>query len=53
MKYEPITKDRDEKTYGVWNNGMCAFQYIDEWNGTETLDLEEAVRVANLLNGIS
>ncbi len=49
-KYEARCKDRHDKTYGVWNNNMLSFQYINEWNGTETLDLEQAVEMADALN---
>lgn len=49
MKYVVKTKDSPNHTYGVWNNEMCAFQHVSEWNGTETLDLEDANAVAERL----
>ena len=42
-KYQVRTKDRREKTYGIWNNDMCAFQYIEAFNGLETVDIEKAI----------
>lgn len=50
MKYIVLTKDTENKTYGIWNNDMCAFQYIYDWDGTETVDLEEANKIATQLN---
>lgn len=41
-KYEVRTKNETDLTYGIWNNDMQAWQYIHEWNGTETTNLEEA-----------
>jgi hypothetical protein len=50
MNYEVKTKDAIEHTYGVWNNDMKAFQYVHDWNGAETLDLETANKVCQRLN---
>jgi hypothetical protein len=52
MKYEVKTKDRENLTYGIWNNDMCSFQFINDWNGNETTSLEEANSVAERLNSI-
>lgn len=50
MKFEAKTKDRENRTYGVWNNDMQAFQYVAEWNGSETLSLVVANEMAERLN---
>lgn len=50
MKFEVRTKDPETLTYGIWNNDMLAFQYITAWDGTETLDLEEANKVCERRN---
>jgi hypothetical protein len=49
-KFTAKCKDEQWKTYGVYNNAMKEFQYVDEWRGTETINLEEAERVATELN---
>ena len=50
MKYEAITHTRENKSYGIWNNDMQAFQYIYDWGGTETISLETTNKVAADLN---
>lgn len=40
MKYE--VKEYSATTYGIWNNDMCAFQYVEFWNGLDTTDIDEA-----------
>ena len=50
LQYEVLTKDRENKTYGIWNNDMVAWQFIRDWNGAETIDLEKANEVCKRLN---
>lgn len=49
--YSPRTYDSENLSYGVWNEEMRAFQFIDEWNGCKTLSFEEANQMAGKLNG--
>ena len=50
MKYEVETKDAENLTYGVWNNDIYDFQFVSEWNDTETLNLSDANTVCDRLN---
>ena len=50
MKFEVRTKDPETLTYGIWNNDMLAFQYINDWDGTETTNLDAANKVCERLN---
>jgi hypothetical protein len=50
MKYEALTKDRENKTYGVYNHDMKAFQFVNEWNSSDTINLENAIKKAEELN---
>jgi hypothetical protein len=51
-KFVVKCKDAEFKTYGAYNNDMKAFQYVDAWRGTETVNLEEAEKIVANLNKI-
>lgn len=51
-KFEARTHTEENLTYGVWNNHMKCFQYIYEWDSTQTLDLQKAVDEAEKRNSI-
>jgi hypothetical protein len=46
MKYEAKIKDAIKPSYGVWNNDMQSWQYINEWMGTETCHRATADKMA-------
>jgi len=51
MKFEVRAKGGQFiETYGVYNNDMKEFQYITEWNSTETIHIEEAIKACNKRN---
>lgn len=50
MKFEVRTKDSINKTYGIWNNDMQSFQYVYDWDGTETISYSDAIRACKELN---
>lgn len=51
-KFEVREKDSDNECYGIWNNDMLAFQYVDAWNGTETIFIHEAIEKCITLNNL-
>lgn len=53
MKFEAKTKERESLTYGIWNNDMHAWQFVNSWGGTECMDLECAQNKAEQLNYLS
>lgn len=50
LKFEVRIKDMDICSYGIWNNDMVAWKFVNDWNSTQTLSLEDARAVAKSLN---
>lgn len=49
-KYEVATHTREDYTYGIWNTDMQAWRFVYDWNGTQTVSLDEANRMCEILN---
>lgn len=45
-----VHDEENKDLFGVWNNDMKAFQYVNDWDGVKTEDFYEAKRVCEKLN---
>lgn len=50
MKYEVKVKELQSHTYGIWNNDMQSWQYVEAFKGNETFNLDKAHAECQKLN---